>query len=46
MAVLDLNGDGVMEIVVSGRYYEGDWIAAYKAEGNEITKIFSAGCGF
>jgi hypothetical protein len=46
MAVLDLNGDGIMEIVVAGRYYEGDWIAAYKADGNEITKIFSAGCGF
>jgi hypothetical protein len=45
-AVLDLNGDGIMEIVLFGRYYEGDWVAAYKAEGSEVTKIFSAGCGF
>jgi hypothetical protein len=29
-AVLDLNGDGVMEIVLFGRYYEGDWVKAYR----------------
>lgn len=44
-AVLDLNGDGVMEIVLFGRYYEGDWAAAYRVEGDKIIKIFTAGCG-
>jgi hypothetical protein len=44
-AVLDLNGDGVMEIVLFGRYYEGDWIAAYRVEGDKVIKIFTAGCG-
>jgi hypothetical protein len=44
-AVLDLNGDGVMEIVLFGRYYEGDWVTAYRLEGDKIIKIFSAGCG-
>ncbi|MHC1726661.1 MAG: hypothetical protein AB9866_11715 [Syntrophobacteraceae bacterium] len=34
-AVLDLNGDGVMEIVLFGRYYEGDWAAAYRVEGGQ-----------
>ncbi|MFH1595280.1 MAG: hypothetical protein ABIG94_02760 [Pseudomonadota bacterium] len=43
--VLDLNGDGVMEIVLFGRYYEGDWVAAYRVEGDQIIKIFSTGCG-
>lgn len=44
-AVLDLNGDGVMEIVLFGRYYEGDWVAAYRVDGDKVVKIFSTGCG-
>jgi hypothetical protein len=44
-AVLDLNGDGVMEIVLFGRYYEGEWAAAYRADRDKVIKIFSAGCG-
>lgn len=44
-AILDLNGDGVMEIVLFGRYYEGDWIEAFQVEREEIVKIFYAGCG-
>lgn len=43
-AVLDLNGDGVMEIVLFGRYYEGDWVTAYRLEGDKLIKNFSAGC--
>jgi hypothetical protein len=43
--VLDLNGDGVMEIVLFGRYYEGDWVAAYRVDGDKIIKILTAGCG-
>jgi hypothetical protein len=44
-AVLDLNGDGVMEIILFGRYYEGDWVAVYRVEGDKIIKTLSAACG-
>ena len=45
IGVLDLNGDGIMEIVLSGRYYEGDWVEAYRVDGAKIIKLFSMGCG-
>jgi hypothetical protein len=45
IGVLDLNGDGILEIVLSGRYYEGDWVDAYRVDGAKITKLFSMGCG-
>jgi hypothetical protein len=45
IGVLDLNGDGIMEIVLSGQYYEGDWVDAYRVDGTKITKLFSMGCG-
>ena len=45
IGVLDLNGDGIMEIVLSGRYYEGDWVDAYRVDGAKIIKLFSMGCG-
>jgi hypothetical protein len=44
-AMLGLNGDGVMEIVLFGRYYEGDWITAFRVDQEEIVEIFSSGCG-
>ena len=45
IGVLDLNGDGIMEIVLSGRYYEGEWVDAYRVHGAKIIKLFSMGCG-
>jgi len=45
IGVLDLNGDGVLEIVLSGRYYEGDWVEAHRVHGVKITKLFNMGCG-
>jgi hypothetical protein len=45
IGVLDLNGDGSLEIVLSGRYYEGDWAEAYRFQGAKISKLFSMGCG-
>jgi hypothetical protein len=45
IGVLDLNGDGIMEIVLSGRYYEGDWVEAYRVQGAKIIKLFNMGCG-
>jgi hypothetical protein len=45
IGVLDLNGDGSLEIVLSGRYYEGDWVEAHRVQGAKIIKLFSMGCG-
>ncbi len=45
IGVLDLNGDGVMEIVLSGQYYEGDWVDAYRIDGTKVIKLFTMGCG-
>ena len=45
IGVLDLNGDGILEIVLSGRYYEGDWVDAYRVEGAKVIKLSSMGCG-
>lgn len=44
-AVLDLNGDGVLEVVIEGAYYEGAWMAIYVCTPRQIKKVLSAGCG-
>jgi hypothetical protein len=44
-AVLDLNGDGRMEVIVRGSYYEGDWKTVYAFHGNRVENIFGCGCG-
>lgn len=44
-AVLDLNGDGVLEVVIDGAYYEGAWMAIYQCTPRQIKKVLSAGCG-
>lgn len=43
--VLDLNGDGRMEVIVQGGYYEGDWKTAYEIKGGRVLNIFGCGCG-
>ncbi len=45
VAVLDLNGDGVMEVVVAGAYYEGDWKTVYSIKGNKAVDVLGCGCG-
>lgn len=45
VAVLDLNGDGVMEIIVAGGYYEGDWKTVYTIKGNKAVDVLGCGCG-
>lgn len=45
IAVLDLDGDGVMEIVISGGYYEGAWKTVYSVRGNKATDVLGCGCG-
>ncbi len=43
--VWDLNGDGRMEIVTFGRYYEGDGTMVYEMRGNKAVKVLEAACG-
>lgn len=44
-AIADLNGDGKMEIVLNGFYYEGDFASAYEMKNGKPVKIFDIGCG-
>jgi hypothetical protein len=46
-AIADLNGDGKMEVVLYGFYYEGDFANAYEMRGGRPVKIeeFEIGCG-
>jgi hypothetical protein len=44
-AVADLNGDGRMEVVVQGVYYEGVGMYAYELGPDGLTEILRAGCG-
>jgi hypothetical protein len=43
----DLSGDGKMEIVVSGAYYEGAWVAIWEYVDDDLgpTLQLSLGCG-
>lgn len=43
--VLDLNGDGSMEVVVYGRYYEGHWSTVYQVKGTQVEEVLTCGCG-
>ena len=45
MAVLDLNGDGVMEIVVQSKYYEGTAATVFTVEGLTVKQVLIDGCG-
>ena len=44
-SIADLNGDGKMEIVIYGEYYEGSWAEIYEIKGNKPTKVLETGCG-
>ncbi|CAN5350537.1 hypothetical protein BH10ACI3_BH10ACI3_15030 [soil metagenome] len=45
--IADLNGDGRMEVVIYGEYYEGSGTAAFEMLGGklELIKELQAGCG-
>jgi hypothetical protein len=43
--VLDLNGDGKLEVVVHSFYYEGSETTIYRCEPNKIEAVLSVGCG-
>jgi hypothetical protein len=46
-AIADLNGDGKMEIVISGSYYEGHWLETYEMKADKPLRVkpLDVGCG-
>jgi hypothetical protein len=44
-ALLDLNGDGKIDIVLRSAYYEGDEISVYEYRPMGAKKVLSVGCG-
>jgi len=45
-ALADLNGDGRMEVVLDGSYYEGSSTVVYEAEPDgRLVEVLRAGCG-
>ncbi|HLW35969.1 MAG TPA: FG-GAP repeat protein [Chthoniobacterales bacterium] len=45
VAVLDLDGDGKMEIVVGSHYYEGEATTIYRRDPKKIEAVLDVGCG-
>jgi hypothetical protein len=44
-AVLDLNGDGKLELIVHSHYYEGAETTIYDCSGGKCKAVLSVGCG-
>jgi hypothetical protein len=45
LAILDVDGDGRLEVLVRKRYHEGGGIAVYAVEGKQPKLVFAEGCG-
>jgi hypothetical protein len=43
--VLDLNGDGKLEVIVHSHYYEGSATAIYDCSGGKCKAVLSVACG-
>ncbi len=44
-AVADLNGDGVMEVVLAGIAWENRWVTVYEKTDDAFVRRIGAGCG-
>lgn len=45
LGVLDLNGDGKLEVIVHSHYYEGSETTIYDCSGGKCETALSVGCG-
>lgn len=45
IAVLDLDGDGKMEVVITSQYYEGGATTIYRCDPKKIEELLSVSCG-
>ena len=45
IGVLDLNGDGKMEVVIGSHYYEGEMTKIYQCSPKKAEAVLSVGCG-
>jgi hypothetical protein len=43
--IVDLNGDGRMEVVVHAWYYEGASVTVYEYDGRSLNAVLGTGCG-
>jgi hypothetical protein len=44
LAMLDLNGNGNLEMVIEGWYYEGRFVTVYESIERDMQSVFSVGC--
>ncbi|MCI0491199.1 MAG: hypothetical protein L0229_31805 [Blastocatellia bacterium] len=44
-AIADADGDGIMEILIYGYYYEGHFSTLYRLIGNKVEEVLACGCG-